>query len=457
MKLFGTLPVPSISFVSNAHSAEQAAEAEKSARDQSAMIAALDRSALLIELDLAGQVITANENFLHTFGYTLEELQGQHHRKLVDEKYAASDDYRQFWHQLRSGSFQTGTYQRVAKDGSSVLLQATYNPVLDESGKPTKILKIATDISRQLVEREKEARLLNMIESMPFNIMLADRDLVIRYVNPASLRTFKQIQHLLPIPLSEIVGSSIGIFHQDPQHQAKILADSANLPIKTQFKLGGETIDLHVSAIFNQEGEYVGPMSTWNIVTEQSRLRGKVDSLADVGQSVANNVAEMAQAIEEINDRICRTAQLAEATDQETKSAGVSIRQLSDSSQEIDGIVLAIQELAEQTNLLALNATIEAARAGEAGRSFAVVAAEVKSLATGTSEATTDISERVKRIRENIDSVVSANDRITSSVTEVNLNSNTVASAVEEQGVIVQQMKSTADHLVTLADELKKL
>lgn len=457
MKLFGSFPVPTISFVPNAPSAEQAAAERKKAHDDSAMIAAIGRSSLMIEFDLNGNVVTANKSFLDAFGYTLDELKGQSHRTLVDAKIAGSDEYRLFWQQLRLGTFQTGTFERIAKDGSQLLVQATYTPVPDDHGKPTKILTIATDISQQLIEHQTETRLLNMIESLPLNIMLADRDLVIRYINPASMRTFQQIQHLLPIPLSEIVGSPIGIFHKNPQHQATLLADPSNLPIRTQFQIGAETIDLHVSAIFNQEGEYVGPMSTWNIVTEQTHIRGKVDSLANVGQSVANNVAELAQAIEEINDRICRTAQLAEATDQETKSAGDSIRQLSESSQEIDGIVLAIHELAEQTNLLALNATIEAARAGEAGRSFAVVAAEVKSLATGTSNATKDITERVKRIRENINSVVSANDRITSSVTEVNLNSNTVASAVEEQGVIVQEMKSTADHLVSLADELKKL
>lgn len=422
-----------------------------------ALLTAIDRSALLIELDLSGNVLTANDNFLQAFGYTLAELQGEHHKKLVDSEYATSSEYQQLWQDLRSGKFRSGEFQRVAKDGSAVLLQASYNPVFNEQGKPVKVLKIATDISKQLIEREEETRLQNMIENLPLNIMFADRDLIIRYVNPASLRTFQKLKHLLPVAIDQIVGSSIDLFHKDPSHQAQLLADPHNLPVKAQFQLGQETIELNVSAIYDQAGKYIGPMATWQIITEQTQIRGQIGSLADVGHTVADNVGEMAAAIEEIGTRISRNAELAQDTDEEVVSAGTSIRQLSDCSQEIDGIVLAIRELAEQTNLLALNATIEAARAGEAGRSFAVVASEVKSLATSTSEATKDIADRVTRIRQNIDSVVAANDHITSSVAEVNLNTNTVAAAIEEQSAIIHGMKSTADHLVQLAEELKKL
>ncbi|RCS49243.1 PAS domain S-box protein [Bremerella cremea] len=452
--MFGFAPPSFASFFSYSQTSPKPTEQDQ---QQAAMLAAIDRSALIVELDLSGKVLTANDNFLHAFGYTLSELKGKPHWMLVDAAYANSDEYRQFWQELRSGEFHTGIFQRVAKDGSAVLLQASYNPVFDEEGKPTKILKIATDISHQLAEREQESRLRNMIENLPLNIMFADRDLIIRYINPKSLRTFQEIRHLLPVAIDQIIGSSIGIFHKNPSHQVRVLSDPQNLPLQTQFQLGGETIELCVCAIYDPSGNYIGPMASWNIITEQTRIRGQVGSLADVGHMVANSVGEMASAIEEISHSICRNAELARETDEEVVSAGTSIRQLSECSQEIDGIVLAIRELAEQTNLLALNATIEAARAGEAGRSFAVVASEVKSLATSTSTATKDIAERVSRIRHNIESVVSANDHITTSVAEVNLNTNTVASAIEEQGTIVHGMKSTADHLVQLAEELKKL
>lgn len=451
--MFGLIPASLFSFFSRSKTVEPVACDNRN----DALLAAIDRSALLIELDLSGRVLTANDNFLEKFGYTLQELQGKHHRKLVSERHALSGEYHMFWQELKSGTFQSGTFERIAKDGSTVLLQATYNPVCDEVGKPIKILKIATDISQQLEERREETRQRNMIENLPLNIMFADRDLIIRYINPTSLRTFQKIQHLLPVSIDQIVGSSIGLFHQDPSHQARLLSDPQNLPLQTQFQLGEETIELNVCAIYDQASQYIGPMASWNIITEQTQIRGQIGSLADVGHTVAGNVGEMAAAIEEISDRISRNAELAQETDEEVVSAGTSIRQLSDCSQEIDGIVMAIRELAEQTNLLALNATIEAARAGEAGRSFAVVASEVKSLATSTSAATKDIADRVARIRQNIDSVVSANDHITSSVAEVNLNTNTVAAAIEEQGAIVHGMKSTADHLVHLAEELKKL
>ncbi|PQO28250.1 methyl-accepting chemotaxis protein [Blastopirellula marina] len=451
--MFGLAPTSLLSFFSRPQHETPSDDDLQNA----ALLSAIDRSALLIELDLAGQILTANDNFLQTFGYTLAELQGQHHRKLVAPEYATSSEYQQLWQDLKAGKYRSGEFQRVAQDGSAVLLQASYNPVFDEQGQPVKVLKIATDISQQLIEREEETRLRNMIENLPLNIMFADRDLIIRYVNPTSLRTFQKIKHLLPVAVDQIVGSSIGLFHQDPSHQARLLSNPQNLPLKTQFQLGQETIELNVSAIYDQAGKYIGPMASWQITTEQAQIRGQIGSLAEVGHTVAENVGEMAAAIEEIGARISRNAELAQETDEEVVSAGTSIRQLSDCSQEIDGIVLAIRELAEQTNLLALNATIEAARAGEAGRSFAVVASEVKSLATSTSGATKDIADRVARIRQNINSVVTANDHITSSVAEVNLNTNTVASAIEEQGAIIHGMKATADHLVQLAEELKKL
>lgn len=425
--------------------------------EDSALQTAIDRSVLVIEFNLDGTVRTANDRFLSTFGFTLDELRGQHHRALVDPKEAAGAAYASFWEKLNAGKYQAGQFRRFNKAGQPVLLEATYNPIFDDNGTVTKIVKIAIDTSSRLEDQQEQARLKNMIENLPLNIMFADRDLVIRYINPSSYDTLKQIERLLPVSVDQVVGSPLGIFHANPRHQEGILSDPANLPMKAQFQLGPEVIQLNVSAIYDQNGNYTGPMASWSIETERVQIRGQVSNLANVGNSVAGSVTEMAAAMDEISSRIVRNAELAEDTNHQVSDAGKWIDQLSESSQEIGGIVSTIQDLAEQTNLLALNATIESARAGEAGRGFAVVANEVKSLANSTSDATKNIGERIRAIRENIQRVVDTNKNITTSVSEVNQNSNAVAAAVEEQSAIVQGMKQTSDHLVELADDLKKL
>lgn len=431
--------------------------AEQELNAARATLTAIDRGASVIEFQPDGTIVRANDNFLRTVGYTLEEIRGRHHQMFVDPAYAASPEYAEFWSMLQAGQQHRGTFCRVAKDGSLLHLDASYTPIFDDQGKPCRIVKFVTDITAQVLHQQESNRLINMMDNLPINVMYCDRDYIIRYINPASRTTLQKIERLLPVPVDKVVGSSVDVFHANPAHQRKLLSDPRNLPAQAQFNLGPETISLLCSPIFDRQGEYVGAMATWQVITEQALIRRQVGNLAEVGNTVATNVNEMITAMDEISLSIGRTAELASDTDNQARTASESTTQLTACSAEIEGIVTVIRELAEQTNLLALNATIEAARAGEAGRSFAVVASEVKSLATETRDATETIAERVQRIRTNIDSVVAATEGITSSVAEVSQNSNTVAAAVEEQTAIINGMKSTAEKLVHLSDDLKKL
>jgi len=110
---------------------------------------AIKRSQAVIEFNLDGTVLTANENFLTTMGYTLRELEGKHHGMFVEPAYRESAEYRRFWERLNAGEYLSGQYKRVAKGGREIWLEASYNPILDLSGKPYKVIKYATDISRQ--------------------------------------------------------------------------------------------------------------------------------------------------------------------------------------------------------------------------------------------------------------------------------------------------------------------
>jgi methyl-accepting chemotaxis protein len=121
-------------------------------RDTSAKLAALDRSQAVVEFALDGTILTANGNFLNTVGYTLAEVQGQHHGMFVEPAERESVAYRGFWAALARGEFKAAEFKRVAKGGREIWLQATYNPVLDRAGRPCKVLKIATDITPQKIE-----------------------------------------------------------------------------------------------------------------------------------------------------------------------------------------------------------------------------------------------------------------------------------------------------------------
>jgi methyl-accepting chemotaxis protein len=116
-------------------------------------IQAINRAQAVIEFDLKGRVITANENFLRIFGYGLEEVVGKHHRMFCDPGYAESPEYVQFWQKLGRGEYDADEFKRITKDGAEVWLQATYNPIFDMEGRPFKVVKFASDITIEIQKR----------------------------------------------------------------------------------------------------------------------------------------------------------------------------------------------------------------------------------------------------------------------------------------------------------------
>lgn len=422
-----------------------------------AKIAAIDRSNAVIEFAMDGTILDANDNFLKTLGYTRDEVLGKNHNMFVDPEFVQSQDYKRFWQGLKNGQFYSERFKRIGKGGREVYIQATYNPVLGPDGKPNKVIKFATDVTEEVRIQEEATRLMNMVEGLPTNLILADNDLNIQYLNPASMKSLQAIAHLLPVPVDQVLGSSIDLFHKNPEHQRKILANKANFPVKSTIELGNELLSLEVRQITNRAGIKIGLMTTWQVVTEQAKVRQQVGALGEVGKTVAANVQDMGAAITEISENIGRTASLALTAEEQSKAARQTIATLGDSSVEIEEVVTLICDLADQTNLLALNATIEAARAGEAGRGFAVVASEVKTLANSTQAATQTIADRVQRIRTSIEGAINSTNEIAKSVVEVSGNTTEVAAAIEEQSAIISTMGTTAEELLELSAELQKL
>lgn len=120
-----------------------------------ALLNAINKSQGMIEFDMSGNILHANDNFLQTIGYSLEEIRGKHHSMLVDPRYKDNSEYRLFWSKLNSGEFQAGEFLRIGKNDKEVWLLAAYNPILDLNGKPFKVVKFATDITKQKLEIEE--------------------------------------------------------------------------------------------------------------------------------------------------------------------------------------------------------------------------------------------------------------------------------------------------------------
>jgi len=120
--------------------------------DMEGRVKALDRVQAVIEFDLDGTILHANDNFLHALGYRLDDIQGHHHRMFVDREHARSDEYRAFWAKLARGEFDAGQYRRIGKDGREIWIQASYNPVFDSNGRVRKVVKFATDITAQKMQ-----------------------------------------------------------------------------------------------------------------------------------------------------------------------------------------------------------------------------------------------------------------------------------------------------------------
>jgi methyl-accepting chemotaxis protein len=340
---------------------------------------------------------------------------------------------------------------------------------------------IVTDLVRQEAETK---RLLTMLDMMPINVMLADKDTFeITYANKTSIATLRKIEQHLPCRADELVGKSIDIFHKNPSHQRRLLGDyQRNLPHRAVINVGSDKLELNVSALTDSQGGYLGPLVCWSVVTDSVELATKMEEVvstvsaaatemrasaeamratADSGREKASTVAaaseELSSSISEISRQISRTQQITNEALSEGERSMKIVNGLADAASKIGQVVNLINDIADQTNLLALNATIEAARAGEAGKGFAVVAAEVKALANQTAKATGDISKQVEGIQAATNAVVSANEAINQTLGQMNEIASTVAAAVEEQSAATQNVTSNIGEVSSGAAETGRI
>jgi methyl-accepting chemotaxis protein len=351
--------------------------------------------------------------------------------------------------------------------------------IYDENGKYLGPMVTWEVVTAKLELEMKSAQASNMVQKSPINTMLATPDGMLVYMNDISLKTLKTLEKYLPDKSENLVGKSIDWFHKNPAHQKRIIADPKNLPFNSTITLGPEKLDLLISPIFDGEGNYIGPMVTWNVVTvkmeliadltkssedlansaanvlgissslsasaEETSAQANTASVAseevNAGvQTVASSMEEMVASIKEITKTTNEASSMSNEAMGMAKNANQIINQLGESSMDIGNVIKVISSIAQQTNLLALNATIEAARAGEAGKGFAVVANEVKELAKQTAKATNDITKKIETIQADSKNAIGAIADISSAIEKVNGYASNIAASVEEQAATTNEV-----------------
>ena len=404
---------------------------------------AVKRSVGYVELSPEGHLLYANPIFLGWIGYQLAEVKDKHHRTLCHKKYADSPEYAQFWRRLANGEKVTDSFDRVAKNGDVVWLEATYLPVVDKQNKVFKIIKIAANITKEHQHAARQKALLIALDRSMATIEFHP-DGTIKNANNNFLS-------LMGYQLSEIKGKHHRIFCEESFYRTN--------PNFWQQLANGEFKHGQFERR-NANGECVWIEATYNPIFDDD---GKVKTIVKIGSDITERIsrneavqhaAEVACTTAEETDQIARSGintieeslDTSRAINNEASNTVTTIEQLSDQFKNIESIVETIKSIAEQTNLLALNAAIEAARAGEQGRGFAVVADEVRQLAARTSDSTAEIAKVVATNREMMSNIIERVQQV-SAISESGLEKMSAVSSIMNE---IQKGAATVTETVNL-------
>ncbi|WP_248806457.1 methyl-accepting chemotaxis protein [Pseudomonas sp. MWU13-2100] len=413
---------------------------QQSLAEQANQLSAIERSMIVIEFDLNGTVLRANDNFLKATGYRQEQVVGQPHRMFCTPAHARSSEYTQFWTRLKSGQFESGTFERVAADGRIVWLEASYNPIKDGNGSVFKVVKYALDITVR-VQQESEAN---------GKLQAIDRAMAMIEFNPdgSVIGANQNFLSLMGYTQAEIQGKHHKIFCKPATANSSEYQDFWRRLNQGEFFSGqfervakrGQTLWLEAS--YNPVYDASGRLC--KVVKFASDVTHRVEKHEQDAKS-ANEAYHISVETRKVAEHGTGVIQQAAAEMREIASniegSSALIAKLGERSEQITAIVNTIRGIADQTNLLALNAAIEAARAGEQGRGFAVVADEVRLLAARTSGSTAEISGMIGMIQNEtlqaIDSMNGTRDRAAKGV-----------DLADQAGTVILQIREGASNAV---------
>ncbi len=390
-------------------------------------IAAVSKAQAVIEFNLDGTIITANDNFLNCLGYSLDEIRGKHHRMFADQAYANSPEYAAFWAKLNRGDFEAGIYKRLGKGGKEVWIQASYNPIMDANGKPYKVVKFASDVT----EEKKKALIKSATDNSTSNILMCDRNLTITYINKAALDKLKtlesEIRKVLPaFNVDKIVGTCIDSFHKAPDMQRRLLGDPKNLPHRADIKLGPLTLALTVSAITSDAGEYLGNTLEWADITAQKKAQEEVDKLIN------------AAAAGELSQRM-----KAEEFEGFFKNLALGINKM------LDAVVSPLHEAQMVLTAMAANDLTKLMTGSYEG--------EFDQMKTSLNGAIETLGTALRTVREAAESVTAGAEQITKGNEDLSQRTSEQASSLEETSASMEEMTSTVKQNADNAKQANQL
>ncbi|MBK8159755.1 MAG: PAS domain-containing methyl-accepting chemotaxis protein [Rhodospirillaceae bacterium] len=361
--------------------------------DLAGKVDAIGRSQAVIEFELDGTIITANENFLKTLGYTLSEIKGKHHSLFVEPGYRDSVDYRQFWDNLRKGEFQVGQYKRIGKGGKEVWIEASYNPIMDLNGRPWKVVKFATDLSKRKAENAKlasdfESGVKSMVQTVAAsaqNMQNTAQSLA------ASAEQTNQQSSTVSAATEELAASVNEIARQIAESnrvvgvavtEAKNSEHMVSNLVEAAQKIGEVT--RIISDIASQTN-----LLALNATIEAARAGEAGKGFAVVASEVKSLATQTAKATEEIDLQIKGIQESSSTTASAIRQIGEIISQVSEISTSISG---AVEEQSAATKEVSLNINGVTIAAQESGQSSTSVLTDAQLLAqqAGTLEEKVD-------------------------------------------------------------------
>ncbi|CUT09278.1 Methylaccepting chemotaxis protein [Bradyrhizobium sp.] len=408
-------------------------------------IAAISRAQAVIEFKLDGTIVTANENFCKALGYSLAEIEGKHHRLFVPQSEHDGSAYRELWAKLNRGEYQSGEYKRIGKGGREVWILASYNPLLDENGKPFGVVKFATDVT---AEKLKTADLAGQIAAIDKAqaVIEFDMDGTIITANANFLGA-------LGYSLAEIKGKHHSMFVETSERDGNGYREFWAALNRGQYQAaeykrigkGGKEVYIQASynPIMDLNGKPFKVVKYATDVTKQVLVRMGNERVRGMMESVAAGSEELNASVREISEAMTKSRDTAMSAVDQVAAADAQAQRLTEAALAMSGIVELINNITGQINLLALNATIESARAGEAGRGFAVVASEVKSLANQAKQATDKIGAEIGSLNGISGDVVTALASIKTAINNVSEYVTSTAAAIEEQSTVTNEMSTS--------------